>query len=341
MSDAEQQPTTVSGAADTIKGLLNQSADTQPAPTETESVTEETLTQAEEHVERTTRQTTREAPSTVPEENALSEENNESVESDIVETTESSEEPIFPVVIDGQKYEVNHQELINGYQRQADYSRKTEELSIERKQQEDQIQRERETVQTQMANLHSLEQSLRSQLDSELQSIDFDRMYEEDPVQASRLQYQMQKRQKDLEATRMQLQQQQQAEYAKYVAEQEKQMFIKMPEMKDAAKSVEIRQNMKTYLSDQGYMDQEIAGLTDHRMLLILKDAMAYRRLQKSKPGVVKKVADAPKVLRPGTAKTKSERRDMAMSDSKKRLAKTGRWQDAAHVFRQGISTKS
>ena len=325
MSDAEQQPTTVSGAANTIKGLLNQSADTQPAPTETATVTEETLTQTDEPI----------APSNVPDEpNALSEEYDESVESDIVETTELSEEPIFPVVIDGQKYEVNQNELINGYQRQADYSRKTEELSIERKQQEDQIQRKRDTVQ-------SLEQSLKSQLDSELQSIDFDRMYEEDPVQASRLQYQMQKRQKDLDAARMQIHQQQQSEYQKYVSEQEKQMFIKMPEMKDAAKSTEIRQGMKTYLSDQGYMDQEIAGLTDHRMLLILKDAMAYRRLQKTKPGIMKKVADAPKVLRSGTAKTKGERREMAVNDNKKRLAKSGRWQDAAAIFRQGMKTKS
>jgi hypothetical protein len=166
-------------------------------------------------------------------------------------------------------------------------------------------------------------------------------MYEEDPVQASRLQYQMQKRQKDLDAARMQIHQQQQSEYQKYVSEQEKQMFIKMPEMKDAAKSTEIRQNMKTYLSDQGYMDQEIAGLTDHRMLLILKDAMAYRRLQKSKPGLVKKVADAPRVVRSGTAKTKGERKDLAMNDNKKRLAKTGRWQDAAAIFRQGMKTKS
>jgi hypothetical protein len=118
-------------------------------------------------------------------------------------------------------------------------------------------------------------------------------------------------------------------------------MFIKMPEMKDAAKSTEIRQNMKSYLSDQGYMDQEIAALTDHRMLLILKDAMSYRKLQKTKPGIMKKVADAPRVVRSGTAKTKGERREMAVNDNKKRLAKTGRWQDAAAIFRQGMKTKS
>tara|TARA_R110000803_G_scaffold182408_1_gene244753 strand:+ start:1663 stop:2661 length:999 start_codon:yes stop_codon:yes gene_type:complete len=332
MSDAENLPTSVTGAAQTIKGLLNQSADNQPALTETATVTEKTLTQASEPL----------APSNVPEENnALSEEYDESVDSDIIETTELSEEPIFPVVIDGQKYEVNQNELINGYQRQADYSRKTEELSIERKQQEDQIQREKETVQTQMANLHSLEQSLKMQLDSELQNIDFDKMYEEDPVQASRLQYQMQKRQKDLEAARMQIQHQSSVQYDKYVANEEKQMFIKMPEMKDVAKATEVKVNMKTYLSDQGYGSQEIANLTDHRMLLILKDAMAYRQLQKSKPGLVKRVSDAPRVLRSGTAKTKGERRELANSENKKRLAKSGRWQDAVSVFRAGINTKS
>ena len=89
---------------------------------------------------------------------------------DIVEEVQ---EPIFPVTINGQKYEVNQEELINGYQRQADYSRKTEELSIERKQQEDQIRRERENLQSQLANISTLEQSLRTQLDTEMSSIDF------------------------------------------------------------------------------------------------------------------------------------------------------------------------
>ena len=48
--------------------------------------------------------------------------------------TESSEDsgPSFTVTVDGEQMEVSQSELINGYQRQADYTRKTQELATER-----------------------------------------------------------------------------------------------------------------------------------------------------------------------------------------------------------------
>ena len=329
MSDAERQPTTVSGAAQTISGLLNPTADTQETAPATEPVVEETR-QTEETL----------APSDLPNKNLSEEETQEDIpqeEESTEDIVEEVQEPIFPVTINGQKYEVNQEELINGYQRQADYSRKTEELSIERKQQEDQIRREREALQSQLANISTLEQSLRTQLDTEMASIDFDKMYEEDPSGAARLQYQMQKRQRDLEASRQQLQQSQQEEYQKYIQEQEKQMYLKMPEMKDPEKASTVRTDMKRYLTDTGYSQAEVANLTDHRMLLILKDAMAYRKLQATKPGLAKKVSNAPKVVKSGTAKTKSEKFAIKRNEGIKRLKKSGSLRDAAAIFRQNL----
>ena len=48
--------------------------------------------------------------------------------------TESSEDsgPSFTVTVDGEQMDVSQSELINGYQRQADYTRKTQELATER-----------------------------------------------------------------------------------------------------------------------------------------------------------------------------------------------------------------
>ena len=48
--------------------------------------------------------------------------------------TESSEDsgPSFTVTVDGEQMNVSQSELINGYQRQADYTRKTQELATER-----------------------------------------------------------------------------------------------------------------------------------------------------------------------------------------------------------------
>lgn len=328
MSDAERQPTTVSGAAQTISGLLNPTADTQETAPATETVVEET---------RQTEDTL--SPSDLPNKNLSEEETQEDIPQEEVseDIVEEVQEPIFPVTINGQKYEVNQEELINGYQRQADYSRKTEELSIERKQQEDTIRRERETLQSQLTNISNLEQSLRTQLDTEMSSIDFDKMYEEDPSGAARLQYQMQKRQRDLEATRLQLQQSQQDEYQKYIQEQEKQMYLKMPEMKDPEKASNVRTDMKRYLTDTGYSQAEVANLTDHRMLLILKDAMAYRKLQATKPGLAKRVSNAPKVVKAGTAKTKDEKFSIKRNEGIKRLKKSGSLRDAAAIFRQNL----
>lgn len=330
MSDAETQPTStnVEGAAKTISGLLNPTADTQETATETEKVTEETIEQTEDSFP---------APSEIPNKNALSEEDNNDIPEESENVVEEAQEPLFPVTINGQKYEVNQEELLNGYQRQADYSRKTEELSIERKQQEDQLKGERESLQSQISNLTQLEQSLKSQLDTEMQSIDFDKMYEEDPAGAARLQYQMQKRQRDLEATGQQLQKSQQEQFQKYLHEQEKQMYLKMPEMKDAEKATVVRNDMKRYLADTGYSSQEVANLTDHRMLLILRDAMAYRRLQSSKPGINKKVSNAPRVVKAGTAKSKGEKFEIKRNEGLKRLKKSGSVRDAAAIFRQNL----
>jgi hypothetical protein len=329
MSDAEQQPTTlnVGGAAETISGLLNPTADNQNATTTTEQVVEENTEQMDIN------------PSDVPNKNLSEvEETQEDIpqeSEDIV--TQEVQEPIYPVTINGQQYEVNQEELINGYQRQADYSRKTEELSIERKQQEDTIRRERETLQSQLTNISQLEQSLRTQLDTEMASIDFDKMYEEDPAGAARLQYQMQKRQRDLETTRQQLQSSQQDEYQKYIQEQEKQMYLKMPEMKNPETAVTARNDMKRYLTDTGYNQAEIGNLTDHRMLLILKDAIAYKKLQSSKPGISKKISNAPKVVKAGTAQSKDDKLNLRRNEGFKRLKKSGHLKDAAAIFRQNL----
>ena len=82
MSDAERQPTTVSGAAQTISGLLNPTADTQETAPATESVVEETR-QTEDTI----------APSDLPNKNLSEEETQE----DIPQEEESTEDIVEAV----------------------------------------------------------------------------------------------------------------------------------------------------------------------------------------------------------------------------------------------------
>jgi hypothetical protein len=59
---------------------------------------------------------------------------------------------------------------------------------------------------------------------------------------------------------------------------------------------------------------------------------MQYRKLMQNKPNVTKKVAEAPKMVKPGTTKSQASEREQIKRE-KARLRETGRVQDAASIF--------
>lgn len=80
------------------------------------------------------------------------------------------------------------------------------------------------------------------------------------------------------------------------------------PEWADRGKAEKLAADVRDTLADYGYSAQEQESLMDHRALLVLRDAMAYRDLQKAKPRTVKQVREAPKMVKPGQPKTKGDR---------------------------------
>ena len=96
---------------------------------------------------------------------------------------------------------------------------------------------------------------------------------------------------------------------------------------------------MRNTLSDYGFNDQEIGSLADHRFLKVLKDAMDYRNLKDAKPIVQKKVVNAPKVVKSGTASSESSKRSVIQSKLG-RLKKSGKIQDAHSAILEIISKK-
>ena len=163
----------------------------------------EEVTPVEEAVAQSTKQETEEAevetsseetvnPSDVPymdqeKENSTEpqEEQNELSESEDIQ--ENSEEPIYTVTIDGTNYEVTQDELIQGYQRNADYTRKTQELAAEKAQSSDFVERSKKDVEAKLAKLDQLNQAAQAQLQQEYAQVDFELLDEEDPVEAARV----------------------------------------------------------------------------------------------------------------------------------------------------------
>jgi hypothetical protein len=128
--------------------------------------------------------------------------------------------------------------------------------------------------------------------------------------------------------------QQQQAEQQqslqKHIASEAEKLNASIPELA-SPKGDEVRKQIREYAKSQGWSDQELSSVYDHRAVLTLYKAMKFEQLQKSKPEIQKKVQQAPKMLKSGTSApaTKSQQEKQVMQ----RLRQSGKVRDAAAAF--------
>ena len=323
------QATNVIDAGKVIAGLMT----SQPEPQTTEEPVEAEAAPVEESQDEDTvnpsdvpymDQELEEAPA----EEAVAE---EEATQDI---NENSEEPSYTVKVDGSEMEVTLDELLRGYQREADYTRKTSELSLEKSRHNDMMQQSQSEINQKLSKLTELTSAAQQELQTEYSNIDFEKLYEDDPVEAARLEHKMRKRAENLQRIQEETRNNQMNEFQKYLQEQQAKVATMIPEFNDPAKASRIKSEMRTYLTKLGYNNNEIASVYDSRQVMLIKDAMAYDKLKKSNVKVTKKVAKAPKVVKPGVPKTKAEQASKQRRDKLNHLKKTGSVRSAAKVFR-------
>jgi hypothetical protein len=260
----------------------------------------------------------------------------EEVELDEQESFEEEEQPnVYSVKIDGQEQEVTLQELQQGYSRQQDYTRKTQELSQQRK--------DFEAQQAELAKkdaiykelLPRMEQTLEGELANEP---DWKSLYESDPIAYVRekdVWNEKKEKFKAVQAEQQRLQQEQltgqQAEIQKAVELGNQKLLEAVPEWKDADVALKEKQSIAKYAMDVlGYSQDEINQVYDYRALLGLRGAWLHH--QTGKAIKKKPVEKAPaRVGKPGSAN--KPRTATPLKKAKQRLAKSGKLRDAAKVF--------
>ena len=330
----------VQGAADKILGILNpeegQSEPTTKVEPSEEAQPEAVETQQEAPVEAA--QESNQSETEEVTEEAQASENQETNENE-TELQEEIEKPsLHRVKVNGQELEVSLDELKSGYSRDSDYRQKTHSLSLERKNLEEEKNVLRQTYDTRIKELDELMQSANSFI-SQGSEVDLKAMYEEDPQAAAKLDFQMRQQREHLASLREKSEAVKQQQYNQFLNEQKQLAEQAIPELANPQKASEIKVKMRDTLSNYGFNDQEIGSLSDHRFLLVLKDAMEYRNLKSAKPIVQKKVVNAPKVVKSGTAKTESSKRSVIQSKLG-RLKKSGKIQDAHSAILEIISKK-
>ncbi len=322
------ESTNVQGAADKIAGILEPKG--QPQKTTEEPKAEPSENPVEQEVQNS------QAQSEATEEQIS--ENTETEET----TTELQEEPnLHRLKVNGQEIEVSLDELKAGYSRDSDYRQKTHNLGIEKRELDNQKESLRQTYDTRLQELNELIATADATVRQEQGSEDLQKLWEEDPTAAARLDYQMRQKTRQLDDVRSKAREAQQKQYDEFLNTQRELAAQKIPEFADPNKADQFKVSMRNSLRNYGFNDQEIGSLADHRFLMVAKDAMNYQNLKDKKPIVQKKVANAPKVVKAGVAKSSTSSGREGIRNKINRLGKTGHLKDAQSAILDMINLKS
>jgi hypothetical protein len=131
------------------------------------------------------------------------------------------------------------------------------------------------------------------------------------------------------QAQQQQTEAQRQAALQTYRQTELQRLVEKEPALRDPAKIKQMDQEIREHIGNYGFSLEEYAGVDDHRALLILKDAVAYRKLMANKPKAIEKAKDAPPVVQaPARRRTSAEVQAQGLREQLSRLAKTGSAKD-------------
>lgn len=258
------------------------------------------------------------------------------------QTDDIQKEPdsTFTVKVAGQELKVTLDELKRGYSRDADYRRKTEELSFEKKQFMSEADQQRQDYSKRLSELNQILAFAQQQLNEDASKIDLNQLYEENPVEATKVERQLRlKKEKMIEAAQK-LQQEQQRQLSSYVQEQQKILAEKMPEFNDAQKASATKNNLRNFLNSYGFKDAEIGQIYDHRIVMLVNDALKYRNMKNVKPVSAAQASKPGKFLSSGVKKDSGDINFQKRKEKLGRLKKSGNVNDAASIFYDIITNK-
>ena len=282
-----------------------------------------------------------EQPESASEANESEAESDESYESEVEQEDDDGEqeEPQkYRVKAAGEDKEVTLDELIKSYQLGTDYTKKSQAVAEERKA----VEAERHAVQEAKALRDQYAQQLgiiEQMLNQPQQAEDLDYLKETDPIGYAVKVAELSQKEKQLAQVRAQremISQQQeydrQQQMRQMIAAESEKLVSVLPEFADPSKGEVIRKDIRTYGKQMGFSDEELANVFDSRAVLTLYKAMQYDKLQSAKPGITKKVSEAPKAIKPGVSKPRDSNSE-EIRKLKSRAKSTGSVKDAANVF--------
>jgi hypothetical protein len=225
--------------------------------------------------------------------------------------------------IDGAEGTAKLADLLKSYQLEGHVNKRSMEIAEREKALQTRAQEVEQQAQQRLQNVESLNNVAKQELLQEYQSINWQALEQQDAGQAALLKQKFQERMNRLQGVEQYIGQERQKHFAKLdgdrqrmVSEESQKLVDAIPEWKDAqvrdkeineivrlAESKGVPSHLLSILS-QGLVTPQGVIPPSAGLIAIIRDGLKQRELQQSKPAIENKVRLAPKIVKPGQAKT-------------------------------------
>ena len=243
------------------------------------------------------------------------------------------------VTVDGQPHEITLQEALKGYVDGETYNRRVAQVGEAVKVIESEYQRATQFRDHYIQSLQHQEEEYAALIPREP---NWDQLFQQDPRAAHELQknyqavYGVLNGMRQRRAQEMQAREQENARRVQEYANNGWEAFKRHTKIADQATlNNEVSAMRKVALEYYGFGEHEVATTYDPRMLAVLHDASKYRRMVADKPRPV--MPDKGRTLAPGSARPIGSAARRGIDDAQRKLAKTGKLDDATAVFERLI----
>jgi len=315
---------TIQGAAKHIESLMDSKGVIKQTSKEAEPVEPKEEAEANSKVEQKTETQLEETLEVADQEEDASIDEN---------AIEEQETDLHQVIVNGEKIDVDLEELKAGYQKDADYRRKTEEIAIQKRELKSEEDRLKNQYSTRMDDLNSLVATLNAEINNDMNSKELDRLWDEDPTEAARVDRRIQKRKQTIQQAQQRLREHQEAQFQEILREEQRKLHLKHPEIADPVKGSEVKSNIVNYLSSKGFSNEDVARIYDSRYFDVIMDGMNFQKTKSVKPNLVSKKVKPSNFVKSGVKTTKEDMDRKSRLDKLKSLKRSGSPKDATDLL--------
>ena len=216
--------------------------------------------------------------------------------------------------IDGQEGKVKFTDLIKSYQLQGHVDKQVREAAELKKQAQEFAQQVQQQTQVQQAVVGKMAEAKAIEAEyAQYAGVNLEALWDSDPVQAGKINQRMltlqtayQQKMGEINQATQQIKQTQEHQSAASLQMERQALLKACPEWSSEATATKEKQAIAADLKARGYTDADIQGLSDHKAVLLARDAMLYRQMKAQNTTTEKQVRQAPKIIKPGSTASRN-----------------------------------